>query len=60
MKILDLIEKYCSLVNPDEKDKRWNKLYRLVHSANDDNSCYEVHKSWRDEADKLAEQLKDV
>ena len=32
-----------------EMERVIGKIYRLVHSHNKDNCCYDTHQSWRDE-----------
>lgn len=37
---------------------RLSLLYRVVHSANEANGCYKVHKNWRKEAEELWKTLR--
>ena len=60
MRALTTIEKIISLRDPDEKDKTLRLIYRIAHSANDSHSCYDTHQKWRDEAEIIAKQLKDI
>lgn len=53
-----VIEKLLSVMNPDEKNKDLNLLYRIAHSANRNYDCYKVHEDWRKETIKLAKELR--
>lgn len=55
MKVLETIEKIILLADPDEKNKTLMQIYRIVHSANDENSCYKIHNDWREEEKILRE-----
>lgn len=55
-----LLTEFDDLVFEEENIKKWaDEIYRAIHSANKYNTCYSVHKDWREETQKkLSERLK--
>lgn len=55
---LRTIERICALTDPDEKNPAISDIYMIAHSHIGD--CGNPHNDWKEEADKLAEDLKDI
>jgi len=41
------IEELIEKLNPDEKNKKLNKVYQFVHSFNKKHKCFFAHQDWR-------------